>query len=586
MTLSVHWGLINDAPNINHLWAYLMVEELIRCGVDTFFVAPGSRSTPFTTAVARHPAAHTVVHFDERGTAFAALGYARAVGRPAGWITTSGTALANGFPAVVEAAIEGVPMLLLTADRPPELRHTGANQTIEQPGIFGDYTTWAFDGPPPSTDIAPEFVLTTIDQAVHRSCEGPVHLNWMFREPLAPSELPGPPETYAAHLRAWESSNAPYTAYAAPDVMLSDAALVQVTNVLAAAKRGVIIAGRMRCKAEGAAVLALARALNWPLFADVGSQINEAEAHVVVNHDYLLDDDLFRVGPDVVLQFGKRYTSKKVLQWIERTRPAHYLVIDRLPDRLDPTHSVTWRAEADIERVALGMLARNVMNEQAGTKEWLAQWQFRDAAVAAQLDAYFTAEETLTEPLLARTLGASLREGALVIGNSMPVRDMDVFAVLKDRHSMVVLNRGASGIDGTVATAAGVVIATGACCTLLLGDLTLLHDLNSLALLKALPAPVIIVAVNNDGGGIFSFLPISSYKDVFESHFAVPHGLNFKLAAEMFGLAYEQTHQVESFRAIYQRALEGKQSTIIEVQTNRAENLACHRAIAKTLVND
>jgi len=179
-----------DAPNVQYLWAKLIVEELLRSGAGHFFLAPGSRSTPLALAVARNRRARYHVHFDERGTAFAALGYGRATGKPAVWITTSGTAVANGLPAVVEAATDGVPLILLTADRPPELRETGANQTIDQAKIFGDYVRWQLDLPVPDPAIDPAFVLTTVDQAVYRSLRapaGPVHLNCMFREPLVPS---------------------------------------------------------------------------------------------------------------------------------------------------------------------------------------------------------------------------------------------------------------------------------------------------------------------------------------------------------------------------------------------------------------
>src|SRR5215213_3717511 len=201
-------GLNRDTPRANRLWAYLIVEELLRCGIEFFCVAPGSRSTPLVAALAANARARSLIHFDERGTAFAALGYARATGRPAAWITTSGTAVANGLPAVVEAATDGVPMVLLTADRPPELRQTGANQTIDQPDIFGDYIRWRFDLPAPDPAIDPAMVLTTVDQAAYRASrtpQGPVHLNLMFREPLLPEDedaLSGP--------SSWMKSGEPY----------------------------------------------------------------------------------------------------------------------------------------------------------------------------------------------------------------------------------------------------------------------------------------------------------------------------------------------------------------------------------------
>ena len=211
--------MTRDTAYSNRLWANLIVEELVRSGVGLFVMAPGSRSTPLTTAVAAHPEARHRIHFDERGTAFFALGYARATGRPAAWITTSGTAVANGFPAVVEASVDEVPLLLLTADRPPELRATGANQTIDQVKIFGGYVRWQFDLPAPSPDVRPEVVLTTVDQAVYRTrraSAGPVHLNCMFREPF----LPDKEQTYrrdVADLGAWTQNAQPYTRYAASE---------------------------------------------------------------------------------------------------------------------------------------------------------------------------------------------------------------------------------------------------------------------------------------------------------------------------------------------------------------------------------
>ena len=212
------------------------MEELIRCGVDFFCVAPGSRSTPLVAALAANDRARSLVHFDERGTAFAALGYARATGRPAAWITTSGTAVANGLPAVVEASTDGVPMILLTADRPPELRQTGANQTIDQPDIFGDYVRWRFDLPAPDLAIDPAMVLTTVDQAAYRarrSPHGPVHLNLMFREPFLPEA-----EDDARGPSPWAEGNEPYTRYAATKPAVDESEIQALWQTLAAGETG------------------------------------------------------------------------------------------------------------------------------------------------------------------------------------------------------------------------------------------------------------------------------------------------------------------------------------------------------------
>ncbi|MFK7844769.1 MAG: 2-succinyl-5-enolpyruvyl-6-hydroxy-3-cyclohexene-1-carboxylic-acid synthase [Rhodothermales bacterium] len=585
--------MIRKAPNINHLWAALIVEELTRCGVTHFFIAPGSRSTPLVTAVVRNPRATSIVHFDERGTAFAALGFARASGRPAVWITTSGTALANGLPAIVEAYVDAVPLIALTADRPPELRKTGANQTINQPSIFGSYTQWAFDAPAPDKSIDPAFILTTIDQAVHRSSAGPVHLNWMFREPLAPSGDGSGYTDYLARLNHWETNNGPYTRYPAVLKTVGEDVADEVATILKEAVRGVVIAGRMATAKEGKAVQDLAKRLDWPLFADIGAQISggNAEDTLVVHVDFLLDDPAFAEGADVLLQFGKRYTSKKLLNWVSESALKHQILIDPYPDRLDPLHNVSFKIEANIEQFSSELeqiTARQSTEERAISssrrRQWIDTWRRKDKEVSVGLAQYFQQEDALTEPLLARTLSQLLSEGqGLVVGNSMPVRDMDAFGLLDQTEIQVVLNRGASGIDGTVATAAGALLGMKKPTTLILGDLSLLHDLNSLALLNKLPFPLIVVVVNNDGGGIFSFLPISSYNDVFESHFAVPHGLDFKASAEMFGLRYEKPGNEASFRSAYERALQEKKSTLIEIETDRTKNLAIHRAIKEYL---
>ncbi|HET7271590.1 MAG TPA: 2-succinyl-5-enolpyruvyl-6-hydroxy-3-cyclohexene-1-carboxylic-acid synthase, partial [Rubrobacter sp.] len=242
-----------DTPRANRLWAYLIVEELLRCGVEFFCVAPGSRSTPLVAAIAANERARNLIHFDERGTAFAALGYARATGRPAAWITTSGTAVANGLPAVVEAATDGVPMILLTADRPPELRQTGANQSIDQPDIFGDYVRWRFDLPAPDPSIDPAMVLTTVDQAAYRAIrtpQGPVHLNLMFREPFLPEDADAPSAP-----SAWMKTGEAHTRYAASKPAVDKIETDSLWAALRTAKRGLVVAGRLASRKQGEAVL-------------------------------------------------------------------------------------------------------------------------------------------------------------------------------------------------------------------------------------------------------------------------------------------------------------------------------------------
>ena len=583
--------MTRDTAYSNRLWANLIVEELVRSGVGLFVMAPGSRSTPLTTAVAAHPEARHRIHFDERGTAFFALGYARATGRPAAWITTSGTAVANGFPAVVEASVDEVPLLLLTADRPPELRATGANQAIDQVKIFGGYVRWQFDLPAPSLDVRPEVVLTTVDQAVYRTrraSAGPVHLNCMFREPF----LPDKEQTYrrdVADLEAWTRSAQPYTRYAATEPSVDDEAVHTVWEALRGVERGLLVAGRLPASATGEreAVCRLARALGWPLLPDVGSGLRLGEGGrlltVAPYYDVMLAAERFSTAhsPEAVLHIGGRSTSKRLAQFLERHRPDPYVVVRTSPSRLDPYHQVTHYIEAGVRAFC------DALTELAGQKlgsaptAWGTAWREASAATGRALDQFFEDDKRLSEPAVARQVSRWIpQEHGLCLASSMPVRDMDAFADPSGGPAVpVVSNRGASGIDGTVATAAGMAEGLGRPVTLVIGDLALLHDLNSLALLRQNGPPVILVVINNDGGGIFSFLPIAEHREVFEPYFGTPHGLSFKAAAALFGLVYHHPVTVAAFKEAYTSACRKGVSTLIEVTTDRAANRALHQDV-------
>jgi len=573
-------------PEANRLWAKLLVEELRRCGVGLFCVAPGSRSTPLVAALASDPKAKALVHFDERGTAFAALGYARATGRPAAWITTSGTAVANGLPAIVEASTDGVPMILLTADRPPELRQTGANQTIDQPDIFGDFVRWRFDLPAPDLEIDPAMVLTTVDQAVYRARRapsGPVHLNLMFREPFLsdPQDKTGQPSGPVD----WMNSDEPYTRYAATKPAVNEVEIGRISDVLRPVERGIIVAGRLASRKQGEAVHRLADALGWPLLPDIGSQVRLGSKRTIAFYDALLASEQFveAHAPEAVLHVGGRSLSKRLEKFLARSRPNPYIVARENPFRLDPSHRVTHSIETDVVDFCAA-LSRTVP-ESSVQNEWLAGWRGASESVGRNLDRLLPEEGALSEPLLARLVSRHVPEGhGLVVASSMPVRDLDAFAATNGAPVPVAANRGASGIDGTVATAAGYSRGLDTPVTLVIGDLALLHDLNSLAILRDLS--VTVVVVNNDGGGIFSFLPVAEHEQFFEPYFGTPQHVIFEPAARMFGLGYENPRTVVEFVEAYRSASVGGHSTIIEVRTNREENVSLHRDLLAEITRE
>lgn len=578
-----------DTSNLNHVWAQLLVEELVRSGVTTFFLAPGSRSTPLTAAVARHPTAQSIVHVDERGSAFAALGYGRSTGQPAGWVTTSGTAVANGWPAVVEASVDGVPMLLLTGDRPPELRDTGANQTIDQVKIYGDYVRWQVDLPTPSTDIDPEMVLTTADQAAYRARRvppGPVHCNCMFRKPLAALPDEHSYGDYLSGLQPWMEGTTPYTQYKESPPTPAEENVRAVVDQLRDVERGCVVAGHLNTNAEAAAALDIAEQLEWPLLPDVRSRLRLGASpgnRRVPYVDQLLASESFREthAPEAILHVGGRFVSKRLRQFIAAARPNPYVLVRPDPNRLDPDHRVTHRIESKVEtfrEIALSL----PWDETGEVSSWTTSWREASDRTADTLAEFAGNTGELSEPLVARLVAQHVpADHALVLASSMPVRDVNRYAVPDGARIPVFANRGASGIDGTVATATGVAVGHTGPATLVIGDLALLHDLNGLGL--AADHPVVIIAVNNDGGGIFHFLPIADEEDVFEPYFATPQGRTFEHAAAMYDLDYARPETPETFVDVYQRAASTESATLIEVQTDREANHALHEELEQRI---
>ncbi len=561
-------------------WADQLIDELVRCGVTHFCIAPGSRSTPLVAAVARHPEARAIVHYDERGTAFWALGYGRATGRPAAWITTSGTAVANGLPAVVEASQDEVPLLLLTADRPPELRDTGANQTIDQVKLFGSYVRWQFELPVPDPDLDPALVRTTIDQAVYRSMRspaGPVHLNCPFREPLVPE--PG-------KLAPIKAFNEPHTRYAAPVMAPDPVALSELAATVRSVERGLIIAGRLRTAEAATAVAKLAAHLGWPLLPDVTSGLRlGADGFPLVPFAELLLRDPERAAralqPEAVLHIGGRFVSKRLLQFIKAARLRCYAHVHDSPIRLDPVHRVTFRLEADVARTCTALV--ETLPATGRPSAWTRHWRRADEAVRNRLQQQFQHRE-LAEPDVAWHLARWLPSThGLVLASSLPVRLMHTWAAPDGTQPPVAANRGASGIDGTVATVAGFAMGLERPVTLLIGDLALLHDLNSLALLR--DQPVVVVVLNNDGGGIFSFLPIAAHTELFEPFFGTPHGLQFAHAAHLFGLTYEAPRTLQELEQAYREACSRPTATLLEVRTHRSRTYTRWLELEATLAD-
>jgi 2-succinyl-5-enolpyruvyl-6-hydroxy-3-cyclohexene-1-carboxylate synthase len=573
---------------MNQLWGYLIIEELVRNGVDYFVISPGSRSTPLTVAVAQNQRARKIVCLDERGAAFHAIGYGRATGNPAVLICSSGTAAANYFPAVIEAAMDNLPTIVLSADRPPELRQTGANQTINQVNLYGNYPTWQFDLPCPTTEISPNMVLTTIDLAVARSRKSPggvAHLNCMFREPLASSNVP---IEIPITLAKWHENRSPYTRYTDRLTIPTVPEIQSLVSVIQSTVNGVLVVGRLKSTAEINAVIELATRLNWAVFADIqsGLRLRNNLPNLIHYFDRLLLTDLAVELPqiDTIVQFGTNIISVQWLKWVEKYPPKNYLAIAGNAERYDPNHLVSLRLESD-----LTYLCEHLCQQlpQLPESNWVQKLRIDSDKIGLAITDFLNTSQ-LNEPLIARTISQLIpdRHG-LWVANSMPIRDLDMYGVGKSSGDTpafshrIGANRGASGIEGAIASATGFAVGLNAPVTAIIGDLSSLYDLNSLALLQDNPQPVIVVIINNDGGGIFSFLPIAKSTEIFEPYFGTPHGLDFAYAAAMFKLDYYHPQTSDGFIRDYTQALEIDRSAIIEVTTDRAENVELHQALVR-----
>ena len=573
----------NQAPNPNALWCNLLMEELVRQNVRYIGVAPGSRSTPLALAAAGQPGLQMVSHLDERALAFHILGWARATGRPAALVVTSGTAVANLMPAVAEASLGFVPLLVLTADRPPELRDTSANQTMDQVKLFGSLVRWQADLPCPSPDVPLGLLLSTVDQAVARArwgTPGPVHLNLMFREPLAPVPQPYPAARWLAPLRDWRKSGRPFTDYQS-GLEQAPEDPVAIPERLRSARKGVIVVGAVRDD-EAEAAVRLAAHLRWPLLPDLqsGLRLGGRASEAVRHADLLLGHQAWskRHAPEVVLRVGGRLISKRLAGLGQQADAAPVILLTSRLERQDAGQRVDvhWFGQVACLLDSL----RSALPAGAESAGWLTAWQEADRRVGRVLTRRMRARVGLHEPRVAWELSRRLpSHHALFAGNSLPIRLLDTFAAADAAWVPVGSNRGVSGIDGLLATATGYAAGRGRPVTLLLGDLSLLHDLNALALLRNSRVPLVVVVINNDGGGIFSFLPIADSFPQAERLFALPHGRTFAGAAAMFDLPYRRVHTLAGFVSAYRAACRDARSALIEVTTDRRTTRAAWRTL-------
>lgn len=552
--------------------ARAFVEALARSGVRDACVTPGSRSTPLTVALAEQDAIRPWLHLDERSSAFFALGLARASGRPVALVCTSGTAAANFHPAVVEADLSRVPLVVCTADRPLRLRNVGAPQTIDQAGLYGVSVRHERDLPAPGSPDAPDALFAgAAREAVGASLgplPGPVHLNLPFDEPLIE-----PPDAHPAPAPALV---APGELPAVPPIPPKADALEAAVAALDRSERPIVVAGPESGGLPAGDIVALARALGAPLLADPLSGLRTGvhdRACVVDAYDaFLRDPRAAALAPDCVLRFGAAPTSKALNQFLARATDAAHVLCDLPGSHRDPNAVTTHRLTADA-RSAAAALREAVAGERDGA--WLAQWRERDGRARRSLAAYALAATELFEGRAAIELQRALPMGAtLFAGNSMPVRDADAFLASGARSLTVVSNRGANGIDGVVSSALGHAAAGTGPVALLIGDLSLFHDLNGLWAGTRHGLDLTIVLLNNGGSAIFHYLPQAEHGRVFEEWFGTPSGIDFAAAARAYGVSHRLIGDWDELRG----ELGGGGVRIAEIRTDRARNRELHEA--------
>ena len=545
--------------DVAQTFAATFVDELAAQGVEYACVSPGSRSAPIAMALQRHPRIKVIVQIDERSSSFFALGLGKGTGKPAVVLCTSGTAAAEFHPAVVEAFYSRTPLIVVTADRPPELRDVGANQAIDQQQLYGTAVRWFFaPGTPADLPGAPRIWRRLAARAVAEAAGGPVHLNLPFREPLVPppGQVPGAEGDAGQTITSGR-------------ILPTPAQLATLASALQRAKRPLVVAGEMR---DGERVAPALMRLGLPVLAEPGSQLRRPETGgAVESYEALLRAGWsLEHGPDLVIRIGGTPTSRAMNAWLAAAAAPTFLI--------DPDHS--WRDQDQVARHVLAtdpqalLEALPPVNRAAWRDEWVAAGKKAGAAISATL-----ISTPLHEGHIVRALASRLPDVAQVfVGSSMPIRAADSFWPLARSKQRFYGNRGASGIDGLVSTGLGVATGRGDVPTiLLLGDLSVYHDMNGLWAIGRHGIKATIVVCDNNGGGVFNFLPQAQHPDVFEEIFATPLGLDFAQIARLYGLVYSPVTERSGLEPAISDAIEKATPTMVVVKFKRDDSVSGHR---------
>ncbi len=541
-----------DFRNTNTVWASVLVETFWRLHLTTAILCPGSRCTPLTVAFAGHPKIETIPILDERSAAFFALGRAKQTSSPTILVCTSGTAVANFYPAVIEAKESRIPLIILTADRPPELRNCHAGQTIDQVKLYGDYPNWYSELAIPEANLGMlRYLRQNIIQAWRRSLlptPGVVHINLPFREPLAPISQSG-----IEQLKSQFSAADFFDNISASISSCSGDAFLPIEE-LRTCDRGIIIAGlaqpylpELYCQA----IAKLAKLSSFPVLAEALSPVRNYAAlnpYLISTYDFILRDEasVKRLVPDMVIQIGELPTSKQLRTWLNDI-DATCWIIDPSYENLDPLHRKAIHLDNYIERIA-----NKINSKLPGNKvsTYCQQWQKLETKNRQKIDKTMASLDILYEGKVAWLLSKTLPVRTPVfLANSMSVRNAEFFWQPNNKQLIPYFSRGANGIDGTLSTALGMA-HQDLPAVLLTGDLALLHDTNGFLINKKFKGHLTIILINNNGGGIFEMLPISQFESAFEEYFATPQSVNFAKLAATYSVDYQQINNWQQLQQL------------------------------------
>lgn len=561
-----------DTRNANTLWCSVWVETWVRCGLNLAVISPGSRSTPLTMALVRHPDVEVIPVIDERSAGFFALGHARTSKNPVVLVCTSGSAGAHYLPAMIEAAESMVPLIAVTADRPPELRDCAAGQTIDQNRLFGRFATWYHELAVPEARMEQlTYLRQTARQAWDRSHAGPIHLNAPFRDPLPPIADKGTASDLENQLDSeW---------FCQPEKPKKQPALIRIQQRVTTT-RGLIVAGPASPEDPDfyvERICAISRSTGWPILADVLSPIRQnapSDVTVVSTYDLILRSaaKAQELTPRYVLALESWPTSKVLRNWLEQSQAEMLMVSPQVGSR-DALHGKT--REITVDATAL-----EIVGEAPADPSYGRRWNEEDEQARQRVDTWMeTHDDRLFEGRVSWILGKGIPDGALVcVANSMPVRDLEYFWSASARGLDVAFSRGANGIDGTLSTALGTAHRASRPVYLVTGDLAFLHDSNGLMLAKELHGNLTVVLINNSGGGIFEHLPVAEFEPPFERYFATPQLVDIGGLCAAHGVAHERVNSWEKLTTSLNTEPQGG-VRVVEINTDRRKDAATRKRL-------